>query len=148
MTEILNLPDDLERKVVRFGVFKATPAFDYHLILSNGIPELEDLTSLDGFFVRPIEGDTSIDNTSKRTTAGVFTQNKFSFNVKMQVATDLAAIEKCRAKPIVLIIETSIYKYCIGSYAEPLKYNYQESTSTINVTIDGDTRFKPIRLKI
>lgn len=110
--------------------------------------DIKNSDDLEGFAVLPIEGNTDIDINNKKIDAGSYTDNSFNFTIDIQNDSDRLAIEKYRNRKGVLIIETSMYLYMIGSYAEPIDYTYKETTSTIKVSCSGDTRLKPLRKKI
>ena len=151
LTEIANLPDDIERKVLKFVFLENHQSFKYFEIYRNGIPRFSDIKNsitFKGFAVLPIEGNTDIDINNKKSDAGSYIDNSFNFSIELQDDSDILAIEKYRNKKGVLIIETSLYQYMIGNYDEPLSYTYKETTSTIKVSCFGDTRFKPLRKKI
>ena len=147
ITEILNLPNDIERKVLRFGLIKNDPSFRYDLILKNGIPEFEDLIHYEGFFVRPIEDDTSINSSGKKTESGSYTDNNFDFTIKFENQTDLKSLDLYRNQKMIMFVETTLYRYMIGNFEEPLSYIYKDTTSKAIVTVTGDTRKLPIRQK-
>lgn len=148
LIEIVNLPDDIERKVIRFAFLENHIDFKYLTIAKNGIPNLNDLRNYNGFAVRPIEGDTSIDFNNKITTAGTYTDHSFSFTIEKQEDTDVAAVEKYKIKKGVLFIETSTYNYMVGSFEEPLRYTSTENNKIIKVSCTGSQRRKPLRKKI
>lgn len=148
ITEILNLPNDIERKVLRFGLLRNDPSFRYEQILKNGIPEFEDLIEHEGFFVRPLEDDTSINSSGKKTESGSYTDNSFDFTIKFENESDLKSLDKHRNQKMILFVETTLYRYMIGNYEEPLTYTYKDTTSKATVTISGDTRKLPIRQKV
>lgn len=148
LIEIVNLPDDIERKVIRFAFLEKHQDFDYLAIVNNGIPNLNDLKKYNGFAVRPIEGDTSISINNSITDAGPYTEFSFSFSVEKQEDSDVISIEKYGNKTGVLIIETSTYNYMIGSLEEPLRYTSKEDNKTIKVSCSGSQRRRALRKKI
>ena len=148
IVEILNFPDDLERKVLRFGIFVNHSDFKLHQIKRQGIPTLEECRKYDGFAVRPLEDDTAIDCQTKGSDSGSYNNNSFGFTVKMQDLSDVASIEKYRNKKVIIIIETSLFRYFIGNHEEPLTYTFKENTSRLSISLSGDSRFKTMRQKI
>ncbi|MDK7376003.1 hypothetical protein QP519_10700 [Weeksella virosa] len=148
LIEIVNLPDDIERKVIRFAFLENHQDFDYLAVIDNGIPNLNDLGGYNGFAVRPIEGDTSVNITNARTDAGTYAECSVSFSVDKQEDSDVMAIGQFINKKGILIIETSTYNYMIGSYEEPLMYASKENEKTIKVTCNGSQRRRVLRKKI
>ncbi|GEM_PF-5897319 len=148
IVEILNFPDDLERKVLRFGVFVNHTDFQFQTIYRQGIPTLEECRNYEGFVVRPIEDDAAIDCQTKRSDSGSYNDNSFNFIVKMQDLSDVVSVEKYRNKKVVMIIETSLYRFFIGNHEEPLTYTSKENTSRLSISVSGDSRYKTLRQKI
>lgn len=148
IVEILNFPDDLERKVLRFGLFANHLDFKYTQVYHQGIPTLDQCQKYNGFAVRPLEDDTAIDCQTKRGEPGSYIDNSFGFTVKMQEITDVKSVEKYRNKKVILIIETTLYRYMIGNFEEPLTYTSKENNSRLSISASGDSRYKTLRQKI
>lgn len=147
LVEIVNIPDDLERKVIRFAFIKKHSNYEYIKMITEGIPSDETLISENGFIVRPIEGDTNVDIESKKTTAGGYYDHQFAFTIDKQEESDIKVIEKYFLQPGILKITTSTHEYIIGSYEEPLTYTYTEDAKSIKVKVTGNQRRKPLRKK-
>lgn len=148
LTEIHNFTDDLERKVLRFGLFVNHVQFKYSEVIKNGIPSLDDLKNRDGFVVRPIEDNVSMNLASKDTDAGKYTDNSLNFDVLMQEINDQLAVSKYRHKKVILIVETTLYRYMIGNFEEPLKYTYSENIAKMSISVNGLSRYENLRQKL
>lgn len=147
LAEIVNLPDDIEIKIIRFAFVAKNPAFDYSRIMTNGVPDLNDLKTYDGFIYLPIGKETSISMRNRATDAGVYRENQFSFTVEKQTNEDYLILDKFIYKPGILFLESTNYIYMISSYDEPILYIYEDDIKKIDITFSGTTRRKVLRKK-
>lgn len=143
--EILNYPDDLERKVLEIFIVESRKEFEIIKLINEGIPPVEKLIKWGAVIIRPLENDVNFDIATKNSRAGDYMVTNLDFTVLKQMDTDHTNIDQFLNKNVVTILKTSINDFLIGSMDEPMKLSYKEDKRKIDVSLSCDSTFGPIR---
>lgn len=146
---IINLPDDIEKKVDHIYISLPYSKLNVSNLLKNIQPTDSELELLGKALKIRIEpGDSAIDHRLRDDKPGAFWDFSFGCDVRDNNKPNFDQLNRFANQKIILFIGTSTYRYQLGWMKQPLLFTFRELTDSLNISISGQVYYAASRKQI